>query len=223
MSEVRIATEPRTQFGKGAARRIRRTERVPAVLYGHGREPRHFTLPGHDLMMALKSPNVLLRLGGLDRGETLAIPKQVQRDPLKGFLEHVDLLLVRRGEKVQVDIPLTLAGEIAPGGMLDQQEIQLSVEAEATRIPSEIEVDVTDMDVGDAIHASDVRLPEDVTLSADEELLIVHVIAPQSAEEVEAELAEAEAEAGVAREPSEEAAEAPAAGGQEQASESEGQ
>lgn len=207
MSEVRIATEPRTEFGKGAARRIRRAERVPAVLYGHGRDTRHFTLPGHELMMALKTPNVLLRLGGLDRGETLAIPKQVQRDPIKGFLEHVDLLLVRRGEKVQVDVPLTVVGAVAPGGMLSQQEVQVQVEAEATNIPGEIEVDVADMEVGDSVHASDLRLPQGTQLVADPEALILHVMASQTAEEVEAELAEAEAGAGVEREPSADQAE----------------
>lgn len=218
MSEVSIAAESRTEFGKGAARRIRRAQRVPGVLYGHGRDPRHLSLPGHDLMMALRSPNVLLRLSGVDRGQTLAIPKQVQRDPLKGWLEHVDLLVVRRGEKVQVDIPLRLTGEIAPGGMLSQEEVQLQVEAEATNIPSEIEVDVADMDVGDALHAGEVRLPEGVSLSADEEMLVVHVIAPQSAEQLEAELEEAEAQAGVEREPSEEAATPAGAAGETQES-----
>lgn len=215
MAEVRIAAEQRNEFGKGAARRIRREERVPAVLYGHGRDPRHFSLPGHDLMMALKTPNILLRLSGVGRGETLAIPKQVQRDPLKGFLEHIDLLLVRRGEKVQVDVPLTVVGDIVPGGMLDQQEIQVQIEAEATNIPGEVEVNVQDMGVGDSLHAGDLRLPEGTTLAADEEVLIAHVIAPQTAEQVEAELAEAEAEAGVEREPSEEEAEAPAEGTEE--------
>lgn len=215
MAEVRIAAEQRNEFGKGPARRIRREERVPAVLYGHGRDPRHFTLPGHDLMMALKTPNILFRLSGVDRGETLAIPKQVQRDPLKGFLQHIDLLLVRRGEKVQVDVPLSVVGDIAPGGMLDQQEIQVQIEAEATHIPGEVEVSVEGMDVGDSLHAGDLQLPEGTTLVADEELLILHVIAPQTAEQVEAELAEAEAEAGVEREPSEEEAEAPAEGAEE--------
>lgn len=222
MAEVRIATEPRTEFGKGAARRIRRAERVPAVLYGHGRDTRHFTLPGHELMMALKTPNVLLRLGGLDRGETLAIPKQVQRDPIKGFLEHVDLLLVRRGEKVQVDVPLSLVGDIAPRGMLSQQAVQVQIEAEATNIPGQVEVDVTGMDVGDAVHAGELRLPVGTQLAADAETLILHVVAPQTAEEVEAELAEAEADIGVEREPSADEVEAPEPeSGQEQRSKSE--
>ena len=135
MSEVRIAAEPRTEFGKGAARRTRRAGKVPAVLYGHGTDPRHISLPGHELMLALKSANVLLRLQGLDGGDELALPKDVQRDPLKGFLEHVDLIVVTRGEKVTVEVPVQLTGDIAPDGMLDQQMIQVSVEAEATHIP----------------------------------------------------------------------------------------
>lgn len=210
MAEVRIAAETRSEFGKGPARRIRRAEKVPAVLYGHGRDTRHLTLPGHDMMMALKTPNVLLRLSGMGRGETLCIPKQVQRDPLKGFLEHVDLLLVRRGEKVQVDVPLTTVGDIAPGGMLSQQLVQITVEAEATNIPAEIEVDIEGMGVGDAVHAADVRLPQGTTLAADEESLVLNVVAPQSEEQVEGELAEAEAEAGVEREPSGDQGDTPA-------------
>src|SRR5215469_17414625 len=106
VAEVRIAAEARTEFGKGAARRSRREGRVPAVLYGHGTETRHLSLPGHDLMLALKTPNVLLYLDGLKNGSEIALPKAVQRDPIKGYLEHVDLILVRRGEKVTVEVPL---------------------------------------------------------------------------------------------------------------------
>ena len=135
MPEVHIAASPRTEFGKGAARRSRREGKVPAVLYGHGTDTRHLSLPGHALMLALKTPNVLLRLEGLQRGGDLALPKSVQRDPVRGFLEHVDLILVRSGEKVTVDIPVTITGEVAPDGLLDQQMVQISVEADATRIP----------------------------------------------------------------------------------------
>ncbi len=115
MPEVKIAAETRTEFGKGAARRSRREGKVPAVLYGHGTETRHLSLPGHDLMLALKTPNVLLRLEGLKNGSEIALPKAVQRDPVKGFLEHVDLILVRSGEKVTVDVPIRVTGDIAPG------------------------------------------------------------------------------------------------------------
>jgi large subunit ribosomal protein L25 len=181
--EVKIAAEPREEFGKGAARRVRRTGRVPAVLYGHGTDTRHLTLPGHDLMLALKTSNVLIRLEGLNNGAELALPKAVQRDAVKGVIEHVDLILVRRGEKVTVDIPVTVTGEIVSGGgVLDQQLVQITVEAEATHIPTGIEVDVTGMDIGDAVHASDLKLPHGTTLQVEPETLVMHVIAPAAVE-----------------------------------------
>ncbi|NED79940.1 50S ribosomal protein L25, partial [Streptomyces sp. SID11233] len=117
MAEVKLAVETRTEFGKGAARRIRRESKVPAVVYGHGAEPVHVTVPGHELMMALKTSNVLLAIE-LNGKNELVIPKAVQRDPLKGFLEHVDLLLVKRGEKVQVEVPVLAEGDLAPGQFL---------------------------------------------------------------------------------------------------------
>ena len=193
MPEVKIAAEARTEFGKGAARRIRRGGKVPAVLYGHGTETRHLTLPGHDMMLALKTPNVLLRLEGLKSGSDLALPKAVQRDPIKGFLEHVDLILVRRGEKVTVEVPIRVSGEIAPGdGMLNQQLVQIPVEADATNIPQGIEVSVAGMEIGDAVHASDLRLPPGVTLQVEPDTMVLHVIAQQVAEEPEEEQEAAE-------------------------------
>lgn len=212
MSEVRIAAEPRTEFGKGAARRIRRDNKVPAVLYGHGTDPRHISLPGHELMLALKTPNVLLTLdlGGADE---LALPKDVQRDPIKGFLEHVDLVVVKRGEKVTVEIPIHLVGEAAPETLVNLDLTALSVEAEATRIPTGVDVSVEGFGVGDQVHAKDLSLPSGVTLVTDPDALIVAVTAAPTAEQLEAELAEAEAEVGIVHEPSEEeqAAEAEAA------------
>lgn len=190
MSEVRIAAEPRTEFGKGPARRTRRAGRVPAVLYGHGTDPRHISLPGHELMLALKSANVLLRLQGLDGGEELALPKDVQRDPLKGFLEHVDLIVVSSGETVTVEVPIQLTGDIAPDGMLDQQMIQVSLEVEATHIPQSVEVSVEGMVVGDAIHAKDIKLPTGATLDAEDDALVLHIIAAPTAEQMEADLGE---------------------------------
>ncbi len=186
MPEVRIAAETRDEFGKGAARRFRREGRVPAVLYGHGTETRHLSLPGHDLMLALKTPNVLLRLEGLKQGSEIALPKAVQRNPIKGVIEHVDLILVRRGEKVTVEVPLRLTGTIASDGMLDQQLVQIAVQAEATSIPQGIDVDVEGMQIGSAVHASDLVLPRGVTLEADPEALVLHVIAQPSAAEPEA-------------------------------------
>jgi large subunit ribosomal protein L25 len=194
--EVRIAAATRDEFGKGAARQIRREGLVPAVLYGHGTETRHLTLPGHELMLALKTPNVLLYLDGLNKGSEIALPKAVQRDPIKGFLEHVDLILVRRGEKVTVEVPLRVTGEIAPGdGMLDQQLVQIPVEAEATNIPQGIDVDVEGMEVGAAVHASDLKLPRGVSLEIDPEILVLHVIARQAEEVEEEEVEEAVPEA----------------------------
>jgi large subunit ribosomal protein L25 len=185
--EVRIAAETRDEFGKGAARRSRREGRVPAVLYGHGTETRHLSLPGHDLMLALKTPNVLLRLEGLKHGSEIALPKAVQRNPIKGVIEHVDLILVRRGEKVTVEVPIRVTGSIAPDGMLEQQLVQIAVEAEATSIPQGIDVDVEGMDIGSAVHASDLVLPRGVSLQADPEALVLHVVAQPSAAEPEAE------------------------------------
>jgi large subunit ribosomal protein L25 len=175
VSEVRIAAEPRTEFGKGAARRTRRAGKVPAVLYGHGTDPQHISLPGHDLMLALKTPNVLLSIEGLGSGSELALPKDVQRDPIKGFLEHVDLLLVKRGEKVVVEIPITIVGDVVPGGVVAQDLVQLSVEAEATHIPSEVEVDITGLEVGTQVLAKEVKLPSGATLDTDEEALVLQI------------------------------------------------
>ena len=191
MPEVHIAAQTRDEFGKGAARRIRREGLVPAVLYGHGTETRHLTLPGHQLMLALKTPNVLLYLDGLKNGSEIALPKAVQRDPIRGILEHVDLILVRRGEKVTVEIPIRVIGDIdAVGdGMLDQQLVQIPLEAEATSIPQRIDVDVTGLEVGQAVHASDLKLPPGVSLQVEPDTLVLHVIArttEEPAEEAEA-------------------------------------
>jgi large subunit ribosomal protein L25 len=193
--EVRIDAEPRTEFGKGPSRRTRAAGRVPAVLYGHNSEPRHLTLPGHEVLLALRTANVLIRIEGLPGGAQLALPKAVQRDPIKGYVEHVDLLVVRRGEKVTVDVPVAIVGEIGPDGLLDQQLVQISVEAEATNIPPAIEVNVEGMGIGDAVHASDLRLPAGATLAVEPDVLVLHVIAAPTAAQIEAELGEGEAPA----------------------------
>ena len=214
MPEVRIVAEPRTEFGKGPARRMRRAGRVPAVLYGHGTDTRHVTLPGHDLLMALKTPNVLIQLDGLPGSSQLALPKAVQRNPIKGLIEHVDLILVRRGEKVTVEVPVQVTGEVGPGGLLDQQMVRIAVEAEATRIPQAIEVNVEGMEIGDAVHAGELNLPEGATLVAEADALVLHVLAAPTAEQIEAELGEVPA----AEEAPEAVPEAvPEAGGDEQA------
>jgi len=186
--EVHIAATPRTEFGKGPARRERRAGRVPAVLYGHGTKPRHISLPGHDVLLALRTANVLIRLDGLSNGSELALPKAVQRDPIKGTVDHVDLILVRRGEKVTVDIPVTVIGEVAPDGLLDQQLVQISVEAEATRIPPGIEVNVGGMQIGASVHAGDLKLPRGVTLADEPDVLVLHVLPAPTAAQLEAEI-----------------------------------
>jgi large subunit ribosomal protein L25 len=195
MSEIKIAAEPRDTFGKGAARQLRRDGKIPAVLYGHKQEPVHLALPEHDLFLALKSPNVLLNLDIVGGKSELAIPKAVSKDPVKRTLEHVDLLLVRRGEKVTVDVPVVTAGEIAPGGLLELVLTSLSVEAEATHIPASFEVSVQGLEEGSQITAGAVSLPNGVTLVTDAEAVVVHVLTP-AATLVEEEPAEGEAEAG---------------------------
>jgi large subunit ribosomal protein L25 len=195
-SEVKIQAEARTEFGKGAARRIRRSNKVPAVLYGHGSDPVHVTLPGHDLMLALKTANTLLSIE-LDGNSQLALPKQVQRDPIKGFIEHADLILVRRGEKVTVDVPLVLVGDAAPETLVTVEHNTIAIEAEATHLPESIEVDIEGLAAGTQILARELVLPSGSTLSLDEESLIVNITAAQTAEEAEAELAEAEEDLGI--------------------------
>ena len=195
MSEVRIAAEPRTEFGKGASRRARRAGKVPAVLYGHGTEPRHLNLPGHELMLALKTPNVLIRLDGLDK-DNLALPKSVQRDAIKGFLEHVDLLVVTKGEKVEVEVPLVLAGEVKAPGVLNQELVTVRVEVEAHNIPNQIEFDIQGMEIGAVPTAGEIVLPQGATLIDDPETTVLTVSAPRVEEEPETseEAAEAGAE-----------------------------
>lgn len=201
MSEVKLTAQPRTEFGKGAARRLRRAHMVPAVLYGHGTEPVHVALPGHATMLALKQANALFDLE-LEGKHTLALPKDVQRDPLRGIIEHVDLLIVRRGEKVTVDVHLQIVGEAAPGTLVNSEFTSLSVEVEATAIPQSIELDVTGAVAGTQIHAGQVKLPPGATLVTDPESLILNVNDATRAAEPEAgEGAEATAAAETAEEP----------------------
>lgn len=205
MAEVRIPTQPRTEFGKGAARRLRRAEQVPGVLYGHGTEPVHVALPAYDLGRALRTSGVLLELQ-VEGSSKLALPKSVQRDPIKHTIEHIDLLLVERGEIVTVDVPVVTEGKIAPGGLLEHVNDRVSVNADAARIPSQLTVSVEGLGIGASVPASAVVLPEGVTLAADPELVVVQVTTAQSAE-VEA---PAEGEEAVAEAPAEASAEAPA-------------
>ena len=207
MAEVKIQAESRTEFGKGAARRIRRDHKVPAVLYGHGSDPVHITLPGHDTMLALKTANALLLIEVEGMESQLALPKQVQRDPLKGTIEHVGLVIVRRGEKVQVEVALHVEGEAVSGALVVTEQQTITIEAEATHIPDSISVSIEGLEIGAQIHASDLKLPPGSTLVLEPDALVVNVTAAPTAEQLEAELTEAEAEAGIEREEHKETAE----------------
>jgi large subunit ribosomal protein L25 len=187
VSDIKITAELRTEFGKGAARRLRRAEKVPAVLYGHGTDPLHLSLPGHDTMLALKTRNVLITLDIDGRDNELALPRHVQRHPLKGNIEHVDLLLVRRGEKVVVEVQIVLVGEPAAETLVNLENPTVAVEAEATHLPERIEVSIEGAEAGTQIHASDLVLPPGSTLDADADLLVVNVSMAPTAEELEAE------------------------------------
>jgi large subunit ribosomal protein L25 len=198
--EVRIQAEPRTEFGKGGARRTRRAGKIPAVLYGHGTDPRHIALPAHEFGRAIKGgANTLLTLQ-LDGGSELALPKAIQRDPIRGDYEHVDLLLVRRGEKVTIEVPVTLTGDAERDGLVDQQLMTLTVEAEATSIPDHVEISIQGLSIGHNLAAGAVPLPEGTTLIGDPEQVVVAVLAAPTAEQLDAELSDAEAEAGIERE-----------------------
>jgi large subunit ribosomal protein L25 len=203
MSAEKITAESRTEFGKGAARRIRRADKVPAVVYGHGNDPIHLTLPGHETMMALKhgGANALLELDV--EGKThLALTKQVQIDPIKRHLEHIDFVVVRKGEKVTVEVPVHLNGSAAKETLVVVDNATIQLEAEATHIPEYVEVDIEGLPAGTQILASDLKLPSGSTLLLDADALIDNITAAPTTEEIEAELEEAEAEAGIEREES---------------------
>ncbi|BAK37503.1 50S ribosomal protein L25 [Microlunatus phosphovorus NM-1] len=174
MPEVKLTAELRTEFGKGAARRIRRAHKVPAVLYGHGTDPVHITLPGHETLLALRQANALLSID-VDGKSQLALPKQVQRDPIKHSIEHVDLVLVRRGEKVTVEVQIEIEGEAAAGTLVDVIAPTVSIEAEATHIPQQIVVSVEGAEAGTQITAADLQLPAGSTVQAEAETLIVNI------------------------------------------------
>ncbi len=196
MPEVKLTAEMRTEFGKGAARRIRRAHKVPAVLYGHGTAPIHIALPGHETLLALRTANALLSIE-VDGISQLALPKQVQRDPLKHTIEHVDLVIVRRGEKVTVDVPVHVEGEAGPDTLVVVDHNSIPIEAEATNIPQQILVSVEGLPAGTQILARDLQIPTGSSVELDPETLIVNVTNAPTVEALEAELAEAEAEAGI--------------------------
>jgi large subunit ribosomal protein L25 len=197
VSEVRLNAESRTEFGKGGARRTRRAGLIPAVIYGHGEQPRHVSLPEREFSHAIKKggSNVLLTLH-LDGKDQLTIPKAIQRDPIKGSFRHVDLLAVRRGEKITIEVRLEIVGELVRGALLAQEHTTVSVEAEATHLPSEIEINLTGLEIGSQIKASDLTLPSGSVLAGDpDQILLIVQEAPTEVEpEPEAAAAEAEGE-----------------------------
>jgi large subunit ribosomal protein L25 len=194
VSEVKISAEPRTEFGKGGARRTRRAGLVPAVLYGHGEKPQHIALPAREFAAAI-------RHGGLNQvftidivggtGATLALPKAIQRDPIKDTYEHVDLIIVKRGEKVTVDVPITLVGEAARNTLIVSESTTLSIVAEAMHLPSSFEVSIEGLEAGSQITAGDVDLPSGSELAIDPETVIAIVTAAQTAEQLEGDSGEA--------------------------------
>ncbi|MFG3050246.1 50S ribosomal protein L25/general stress protein Ctc [Kitasatospora sp. NPDC048239] len=194
MSEIRIAAETRSEFGKGAARRARRAGLVPGVVYGHGHAPVHLNLPGHDLMMALKTPNALLVVP-IEGKDEYVLPKAIQRQAIKRTIEHVDLLLVKRGEKVTVEIPVHTEGELAPGGNLLEHVLNaLPIEAEATHLPESVTVSVEGLEAGASITAGEITLPKGTSLAVEADTVVLQVIGAQASQaDADAEAAEAEA------------------------------
>lgn len=197
MSEIKLVAEARTEFGKGAARRTRRNNQIPAVLYGHGTDPVHIALPAHVTTLSLKQSNALFSID-LDGKPVLAIVKDIQRDPVKDVVEHLDLLIVKKGEKVEVEVNVHVVGESAPGTIHVVESQTLLLEAEATHLPTSVEVSIDGLEAGHIVRAGDITLPKGSVFHGDAELAVVAITEPRS--EVAAE-AEADAEA---------AAEAPA-------------
>lgn len=216
MTDLTLNAEKRTQFGKGAARKIRRDHKIPAVMYGHGADPIHITLPGHDTMMALKNPNALLTIV-LEGNEQLALAKDVQRDAIKPIIEHVDLVVVRKGEKVVVEVPLHVEGEAGPDTVVTVDHPTIQIEAEATHIPESLSVSIDGLPAGTQILAKDLTMPAGSTLVLDDEALVINITQMISEAALEAELSEAEEAVGIEQE----APEAPAAAEEAPAAEGE--
>jgi large subunit ribosomal protein L25 len=198
-TDTKVHAELRENFGKGYARRLRASGKIPAVIYGHGTDPVHVALPGHQVALLIRRANVVLELD-VNGTQQLTLVKDVQKDPVHQIIEHIDLLVVKKGEKIQVDIPIVVVGESAPGTIANLDAVSISLEVEATHIPVSIELDVEGLDEGTHITAADLTLPKGATLIADPETLIVAISVPTSggaADEIEAaDAATAEAQAG---------------------------
>ena len=196
MSEVRISAEPRTEFGKGGARRTRRAGKVPAVLYGHGEKPKHISLPARDFAAALRHGGTMqvFDIEVSDGTKVLALAKAIQRDPIKDSFDHVDLLIVRRGEMVTIEVPVVLSGEAARNTLVMLEHDKLAVLADATRLPDRLEASVEGLDAGSHVTAGEITLPEGVELAAEPDLVIAVVAAAPTQAQMEGETTEAPAE-----------------------------
>jgi large subunit ribosomal protein L25 len=192
VSEVKISAEPRTEFGKGGARRTRRAGLVPAVLYGHGEKPTHIGLPAREFAAAIRHGglNQVFTIDIAGAGATLALPKAIQRDPIKDTYEHVDLIIVKRGEKVTVDVPIVLVGEAARNTLVVSESTTLSIIAEAMHLPSQFEVSIEGLEAGSQVTAGDVTLPEGSELAVDADTVIAIVSTAQTAEQLEGDTGE---------------------------------
>ncbi|WP_288785936.1 50S ribosomal protein L25/general stress protein Ctc [uncultured Microbacterium sp.] len=203
-TDTHVVAEPRENFGKGYARRLRAAGKIPAVIYGHGTDPVHVSLPGHQVSLLIRRANAVLELDVAGK-QQLTLVKDVQKDPVHQIIEHIDLLVVKKGEKIQVDVPVVVVGEPFAGTIANLDNATVLLEVEATHIPQNIEVDVEGLEDGTHITAADLTLPKGASLVVDPETLIVAVSVPTAALAAEEEIAEADAE--VAAEQSEEAAE----------------
>jgi len=203
MAEITLVAQERTDFGKGAARRLRRDKLIPAVMYGHGGQPIHIALPAHATTLALRTANALLDIELAGQASRLALPKAIQRNPVRDTIEHVDLIIVRRGEKVHVEVPLVVVGEVKGEAVVLSDQSSIMLEVEATRIPPYIEIDISTLEIGDAVYAKDLILPEGARFPGDPDDLMLSVQAPQAKDLGEV-TAEAEAEAGESEETTEE-------------------
>jgi large subunit ribosomal protein L25 len=205
VSEVRISAEPRTEFGKGGARRTRRAGKVPAVLYGHGEKPKHIALPAREFAAAIRHGGTtqLFEIEVSDGTIALCLAKAIQRDPIKDTFDHVDLLIVRRGEMLTIEVPVVLVGEAGRNTLVMLEHDRLAVLADATRLPENLEASVEGLEAGTRVTAGDIKLPEGVELAADPGFVVALVAAAPTAAEMEGEAAEAAPVAEEGAEPAE--------------------
>lgn len=192
MSEVKISAESRTEFGKGGARRTRRAGKVPAVVYGHGENPKHIALPAREFAAAIRhgGANTVFELQDADGTKTLALPKAIQRDPIKDTFEHVDFVIVKRGEKVTVDVPVQLTGNAAAGTLVMTEHDRISINAEALHLPESLEASIEGLEAGSHVTAGDLKLPRGVELAADPETVVAIISVAPTAEQMEGETGE---------------------------------